>query len=644
MTLRPAIRPLPARAAALPGESLASLVRRTALAMGYEGPGRVLSLLSETGDVPANANLFPPGPSLHRLAELLRRPAEDLLGMTVHRFSRQLVLAPRGSPSDTLCDSKTILKYFVTGASPICPLCLKEDPIPFERLAWSFRALPVCLSHGCLLVWRCPACQRSLRRDRATVSRCPCGGLLQEAPAQPVSSQMLELARTLEQLLMERAIILSKMPPAATLWWAERLAAAVAKTPVWMESVAKRMDLQAGQQDELILWLSAAEMFSSWPKGLEEFLDVFQQVTKHRTTSTGISRRFGLLLREAAHLEEIGYAAPADALRDHLLKNYAAGHLSGKVCLFQGRANRSSLSKRPWISQTEAARLLRIRGGTITSLVTRGVLVGQIHPAGKHGRSVGLVLRQSVESLRLDLQSALDVCAAARRLAIGRHAVLDLIHTDLLPGAVRTAEGWKIPLRSVQDLEAVCAGLPTIKGQSAGWISLRQATRVAGSSGLALSRLLRLIQVGSLKARVAEPQKGLNGIVVSQAGLAAAQREVHDRGDPSSDWTLHHAARSLFPGRPVKAYVLKRWIRGGLLKAHAAGPRTIVSTEEIKRFRAEFCLAQEATQVLGISRTTLSRWEAQGRIVPVYGRRVTPQAGFSLYRREDVRRLAGAAS
>ena len=152
------LRTLPARAAPLPGESLASLVRRTAEMMGYETPGRVLSLLSDDGNVSANVNLFLPGPSLGRLAELLRRPPEDLLGMTVHRFSEPLVLAPRGVPSDTLCDSKTILKYFVTSASPICPCCLADDSTAYERLAWSFRSVPVCISHRCLLISRCPTC------------------------------------------------------------------------------------------------------------------------------------------------------------------------------------------------------------------------------------------------------------------------------------------------------------------------------------------------------------------------------------------------------------------------------------------------------------------------------------------------------
>ena len=62
--------------------------------------------------------------------------------------------------------------------------------------------------------------------------------------------------------------------------------------------------------------------------------------------------------------------------------------------------------------------------------------------------------------------------------------------------------------------------------------------------------------------------------------------------------------------------------------------------EEAERFRLEYCLAEEASRILGISRSTLSHWEAEGLLQPVYGKRVTPRAGFSLYRRKD---LAGVS-
>jgi hypothetical protein len=632
-----AIRPLPARAAPLSGESLASLVRRTAEAMGYEGPPRVRSLLSDCETAPVNVNLLPPGPLLDQLAGMLHRRTADVAGMTFHCFAAQLVLAARGAPCPSVADSKTILKYFVTSASPVCPTCLKEDAVPHERLAWSFRALPMCMTHRCLLVSQCPDCHRALRCDRQSVSCCPCGYLLSESRVDLVSPRGIDLARMLEQLLMNRACLLPEMSPAATFWWADRLAAAAAKTPTWMEGVARRMGFDGNRASSLLAWLSAAEILAGWPDRFEEFLGVFQQVVKHRTTSTGISRRFGLLLREAGHLERIGYPAPANALRDYLLRHYAAGHLSRKVCLFQGPENAPLLAGRPWLSQTAAARLLEIRSGAIAPLVARGALMGQIHPAGQHGRSIGLVSRQSVESLQRELRSALDVGVTARRLGIGRHAVLDLIRADVLPRAIRTARGWQVPLQSVAAWEAFCTELPRLKGESTDWISLRQATRVAGPSGLKLRQLLQLIQAGSLKARLADPRKCLNGIAVSRSDLAAAQREARHQGNPSSDWSLQCAAQNLFPARPVKPYVLKRWIREGLLRGYEKNRRTVIPAAEIQRFRAEYCLAQEAMQILGLSRSTLSRWEVQGRITPVYGKRVASRAGFSLYRREDLR-------
>ena len=74
----PRIRPLPARAAPLPGESLASLVRRTAEAMGYEGPGASARCFRTPETLQPMSICSPPGLALDRLAELLRRPAADV--------------------------------------------------------------------------------------------------------------------------------------------------------------------------------------------------------------------------------------------------------------------------------------------------------------------------------------------------------------------------------------------------------------------------------------------------------------------------------------------------------------------------------------------------------------------------------------
>ena len=89
----------------------------------------------------------------------------------------------------------------------------------------------------------------------------------------------------------------------------------------------------------------------------------------------------------------------------------------------------------------------------------------------------------------------------------------------------------------------------------------------------------------------------------------------------------------------MKVPTLEKWIEQRLLQVEVKGRRRVITAEEIRRFRAEYCLARQAAHMLGVSRSTLSRWELRGRIRPVYGKRVTPGAGFSLFRRNDVQAL-----
>ena len=639
MTSSPPTRPLPARATPLPGESLTSLVRRASQAMGYDSPRRLVALLTTQGRLPPHLNELAPGPVRDHLATLLRLPTETVSSLTIHRHAASLVLVPNEQQNLQVCDTQTTQRYF-TFSSPICPLCLKQDAIPYERLLWSFRPMSVCREHGCLLVSRCPACARPLRWDRQDVSRCTCGGALGDANWLPVSSYGIDLAEKLREMLLGESILLSETSPAACFSWAGRLAAAVAKTPKWLADVAMRLDLEASTDLDAAEWLAAADILVDWPQRLEAFLDEFQQVDKHKTTSTGVGRRFGTLLRHAAELEELGHPAPAEALRHYLLEHYDGGHLSGKVCLFRKPKDRVTLRRKLWITQTRAAKMLGLRNGTIAPLIERGILTGRIHPAGANGRSVGLVLRQSVDSLRRDLQSALDVKTAASHLGIGRHAVLDLIHCGVLPRVVRTAKGWQIPRGSFAELESVCRQLPPGEFAASGWLSFRQATRQFGPAGLTIGGLVEFIMTGELSARMADPERRLNGIVVSRADLASLAPTVRNRRSQVNGYPIYQLAKVLFPGRPVKPTVLNKWITRGYLNARRVGRARVVSSEEVERFRSKYCLADEACRLLGVRRSTLSRWEVEGRIRPVYSKRVTPGAGFSMYRREDLTRLS----
>jgi plasmid maintenance system antidote protein VapI len=430
------------------------------------------------------------------------------------------------------------------------------------------------------------------------------------------------------------------MSVAACFWWIDRMAAAIGRAPGWMMDAGQRIGLGPQQHGAAVAWLAAAESVGNWPHNFTAFLDDFQQIDKQMTTATGVGRRFGTLLRHAAKLEELGYPAPAVALRSYLVEHYAGGHLNGKVCLFQRSKDRAVLRQRAWISQTSAAKMLGLRHGAVARLVQEGILKGQLHMAGQRGRSVGLVHRDSVELLQRELRDALSVKAAAKRLSIGRHGVLDLIHGGSLPRAVRTAKGWQIPSASVADLESLCEQLPVRKSAPLQWLSLRQATRLFGPTGLTLTLLIELVRTEKVSAGMADFPKLLNGIVVSRADLTAQVPEIRSRRAQTYGYPVHHLGKILFPGRPIKSSVLAKWISAKLLKARKSGRARIVSIEEVQRFRSRYCLADEACRLLDITRSTLSHWEAEGLVQPVYGKRVTPGAGFSLYRREDLTGLS----
>ena len=79
---------------------------------------------------------------------------------------------------------------------------------------------------------------------------------------------------------------------------------------------------------DLLHWTAAVDVLQSWPERLYQFLDEFQRVAKNQVLSTGVSRSFGLLLRDAARLEGLGYSVPAHALRRYLLERYTGGHVN----------------------------------------------------------------------------------------------------------------------------------------------------------------------------------------------------------------------------------------------------------------------------------------------------------------------------
>jgi hypothetical protein len=115
--------------------------------------------------------------------------------------------------------------------------------------------------------------------------------------------------------------------------------------------------------------------------------------------------------------------------------------------------------------------------------------------------------------------------------------------------------------------------------------------------------------------------------------------KIQQEQDHTDGYPLSRLAQVLIPGNPLKEIVLRKWIAAGLLKANRLVRRWQIHASEVARFRNTYCLAQAACQNLGISRTTLARWEQLGKIHPVYSRRQHSGAGASVFLRAEIESL-----
>lgn len=627
-------RRLPARQVALPGESLASLLRRTSEGMGYKDVGYIANLISDKRAVLWNANSLCDDQLLTPLGQLLDCSPWELLSLTVHRWSTELVLPTRRDPATRILDTETTLRYF-TAAATVCPGCLRDDRVPYERVAWLFQPAPICPEHRCLLVDRCSDCQRQLRPNRKLVQNCSCGSDIRQWRACKVSEEAARMARSVFQCLHGVEEPIPGLSTATCFWWLDRIRACLDGRRKYLADWPNALTLPPAATDEQSTWFAATSTISDWPNRFLSFLDVLQQ-NSESPQSSAIARTFGYLPRNASKLEALGYAAPADVLRDYLLTHYTRGHLSRKVCLFKSRVARSKLSCRDWITQTQGARLLGVRHTAIRELIERGLLEGKWSDAGT--RTVGLVRRASVGQLKQQLRESLSRTQAASRLGIGPHQLVDLIRLDLLCG-IRTQRGWRVLLGSVQSLENRYRELPCASRLTSNWLSARQATRVYGPTGLTFARLWQSVVTGQIRGCRLHDEGTLKGVLVSKRDLDHILPDIRAQHFGEHGYPLNHLAKVLLPGRPTKERVLKKWIAMRMLCVRRSGRSRVCSQEEVDRFRATYCHAAEVCELLHISRASLVRWEAEGRIQPVYGKRVTPGAGFSLYRRDDVTQI-----
>ena len=407
---------LPARAPPVAGESLLSVVRRTAQAMGYDSPKRIVALLREAGKVPRWLNAIEDTEMAHQLAEMLGLTTSELTQLTIHRYSGSLIATPAMQLPPAHCDRRSCQQYFVS-YSRVCPSCLSDSAIPADRILWSFRPVPVCIHHGVPFVSLCPSC--SPRHTDACLLNADRGNWRvreQDLPDR-LAEKPVMLMKRIATCLENGTGVIPETGTAVSFIWLHQLALRVASCPRWLRHTRVELKIPASVDDATLRWIVAADLVADWPGRFFELLDSCHSGLASISHSARARHPFHKLHGDAVRLARRGHLEPARAFRDYLSDCHSNGLNRDSSCLRRNRVVRELLNRQLWLTHVEAATKLQVRVARVVGLIREGVLNGTANDSRRPGECTGVVSRESVDSLIAQLDSSFSRDEASALLA-----------------------------------------------------------------------------------------------------------------------------------------------------------------------------------------------------------------------------------
>lgn len=321
------MKPLLRRTKLLPGETLPSLLERLTRLNYYDHPGVISQICQDADNSPGRDYLSRPKRSetFAQLTRLTGIASEKLFAASAHRFApiltapgqkKTFLLWPDGQSRQIATNGIVGRRIRSPSAAQFCPLCLNESA--YQRQSWVPVASAICLQHQCLLIHRCPDCDKKVTVSEIIADQCfGCRGKL--SSTLPISVTEDEPGILSQQVIQSWLTV----APAPTLSPGYVLPTQDAHVLFHLLRVFCR-GLLACQEDwprlppplsglsqegqEMInarkilsphsayfLYRAAFQAVVNWPHGFYKFLDAYSQRTPEAQTSPTPHRRLGIL-------------------------------------------------------------------------------------------------------------------------------------------------------------------------------------------------------------------------------------------------------------------------------------------------------------------------------------------------------------
>lgn len=395
----------------LSNESARGYVLRVSGQNGLETPRWLLSHLGER-------RILTKGYSA--LASILSKPEHGLMGLRGPIANLAQLNAP---------DLGNLpIRYWNTRRPRFCPCCLAESP--HWRASWDLVFAVACDKHGYQLLDQCPQCQKPLSWDRPHVTACACGFDLREAAAEHAPNSAIQLAREIELRLQPEVLPQEDVIKA----W-RHLDLEMLLKLVWFLGAYSR---NAHRKPQKIVGLEttpvagamverAMAILIDWPTGFHRLLDEVVERQRSAASSNKLGARFGWFYPALFK----SFPGPEFEFLRLGFEDYLREHWTGQLARRNRRLSADLRSEHEWISIAEAARMLKMRVGTIGRFLEEGVLEGELHVT-KSGRKMSAIRLDSLNSLMSRKQDWVTLKGARALLGISRKRAYALLEQDVL--------------------------------------------------------------------------------------------------------------------------------------------------------------------------------------------------------------------
>ncbi|MBT2685429.1 TniQ family protein [Bacillus sp. ISL-37] len=306
----------------------------------------------------------------------------------------------------------------------ICPICLKEKGY-YENF-WELIFITVCPEHNCLLIAKCPNCNKNINWDRSDLFTCRCSFDLRKCiptSSDELSSKFAAFIRLkIEQINNSYSSPLHEDSPLTDLEINDifrliNLFALKLSTTTIRGSKLPYKSLDTEDVNDLVK--NSYMLFMNWPNNFYAFLNNIKV-----ENGNGVSREFGSFHRTITkNYKEFDFLLRA-------YKNYILINRENYISHNFNRIFEKDEIIHSYLTGSEAADYLGLKLSTIQELVKVNTLTGFIKNSGSF--VLTFVNYDSIESLNWKMKNWLTIKQTRNYLNVGEKALNGLLNVNLL--------------------------------------------------------------------------------------------------------------------------------------------------------------------------------------------------------------------